>query len=79
MGRWASRSLVMEEWIKVNDNVWQKQTEIDWKQRRYEIAKDILAAWCSNPDRAICLGLPERSSATAVKYADALIKELKEK
>lgn len=53
--------------------------EINWEQRRYEIAKDILAAWCSNSDRAICLGLPDRSSITAVKYADALIKELKKK
>ena len=55
----------------------EKQIDINWEQRRYEIAKDVLAAWCSTPDRATCLGLPENSSATAVKYADALIRELK--
>ena len=30
----------------------QKQTQIDWEQRRYEIAKDIFTAWCSNPDKS---------------------------
>lgn len=25
--------------------------EIDWDQRRYEIAKDVLIAWYSNPNR----------------------------
>lgn len=53
--------------------------EIDWEQRRYEIAKDILTAWCSNSDRGTGLGIPKNDSATAVKYADALIKELKKK
>ena len=53
--------------------------EIDWEQRRYEIAKDILTAWCSNPDRGTGLGIPKNDSAAAVRYADALIKALKEK
>ena len=53
--------------------------EIDWKQRRYEIAKDILTAWCSNSDRGTGLGIPKNDSAAAVRYADALIKALKEK
>lgn len=53
--------------------------EIDWEQRRYEIAKDILTAWCSNPDIGTGLEMPKNDSATAVKYADALIKELKKK
>ena len=53
--------------------------EIDWEQRRYEIAKDILTAWCSNPDRGTGLGIPKNDSAAAVRYADALIKELKNK
>lgn len=52
--------------------------EIDWEQRRYEIAKDILAAWCSNSDRAISLGMYDDKSAAAVRYADTLIKVLKE-
>ena len=53
--------------------------EIDWEQRRYEIAKDILTAWCSNPDRGTGLGIPKNDSAAAVRYADALIEELKKK
>lgn len=51
--------------------------EIDWEQRRYEISKDILTAWCSNPDRGTGLGMPKNDSAAAVRYADALIEELK--
>ena len=53
--------------------------EIDWEQRRYDIAKDILTAWCSNPDRGTGLGIPKNDSAAAVRYANALIKALKEK
>ena len=64
----------MEEWVKINDEVWQKQAEIDWEQRRYEIAKDILP-------HTILLeyygkGL-ERGVKDAVMIADALIAELK--
>lgn len=49
---------------------------IDWEQRRYEIAKDALAAQISDVEYA------ENNSEQilakyAVKYADALIKELK--
>ena len=66
----------MEEWVKVNDDVWQKQTEIDWEQRRYEIAKDALAALLSNPTIG---GVYASYSKVAVDYADALIEELKKK
>ena len=55
----------------------QKQTQIDWEQRRYEIAKDILTAWCSNPDRVTSFGTLKGDSAAAVIYAEALIKALK--
>ena len=53
--------------------------EIDWEQRKYEIAKDILTEWCTNPDRGTGLGIPKNDSAAAVRYADALIEELKKK
>ena len=53
--------------------------EVDWEQRRYEIAKDILTAWCSNPDRGTGLEILKNDSTAAVRYADALIKALKEK
>lgn len=65
---------IMEEWVKINDEVWQKQAEIDWEQRRYEIAKDILAALISSPTTRYY-----SYSKVAVEYADALIKELKKK
>lgn len=48
--------------------------EIDWEQRRYEIAKDTLAALLINPTRVYT-----SYSKVAVDYADALIKELKKK
>ena len=57
----------------------EKQIDINWEQRRYEIANDILTAWCSNSDRETGLGIPKNDSASAVRYADALIKALKEK
>lgn len=53
--------------------------EIDLEQRRYDIAEDALMAWCSNPDRGTGLGIPKNDSAAAVRYADALIEELKKK
>ena len=53
--------------------------EIDWEQRRYEIAKVILAACYSIPDRLLPQGTPQSYSAEAVKVADALIEELKKK
>lgn len=53
--------------------------EIDWEQRRYEIAKVILAAYYSIPDRLLHQGTPQSYSEAAVKVADALIEELKKK
>ena len=50
-----------------------------WEQRRYEIAKVILAARYSIPDRLLPQGTPQSYSAEAVKVADALIEELKKK
>ena len=50
--------------------------EIDWEQRRYEIAKDVLAALLSNRK----IGEVYASySKVAVDYADVLIEELKKK
>ena len=46
--------------------------EIDWEQRRYEIAKDVLSTLVSDPILADC-----EIPSEAVRYADALIKELK--
>lgn len=60
-------------------DMYQKQIQIDWEQRRYEIAKYILAARYSIPDRLLPQGTPQSYSAEAVKVADALIEELKKK
>ena len=59
--------------IEILDTV---ESPIDWEQRRYEIAKDVLAAQISDVESA------ENNSEQilakwAVKYADALIEELK--
>ena len=74
----------MEEWVKINDEVWQKQAEIDWEQRRYEIAKDVLNAILQLPSPTITahdanMTVMEYNVRLSVKYADALIKELKKK
>lgn len=50
--------------------------EIDWEQRRYEIAKELFAAIHSNPKfNALWLGCDRVK--IAVSYADKLIQELK--
>lgn len=64
----AATRFCRDHYTKDNNNV----KEIDWEQRRYEIAKDVLSTLVSDPNLADC----EIPSA-AVYYADALIKELK--
>lgn len=53
------------------------ENDIDWEQRRYEIAKELMKGFASNPHDmcvdADCKGLAEWS----IKGADALIAELK--
>ena len=51
--------------------------EIDWEQRRYEIAKDMIAAFLSNSCSNVYLGNPDEQAKYAVTFADALISELK--
>lgn len=48
-------------------------SEIDWEQRRYEIAKDVLCAWYASA-RTDGIG---RDVQDAVLVADELIKQLK--
>ena len=50
--------------------------EIDWEQRRYEIAKDILSTMFFHPKPAINR---QEDINFAVKAADTFIKKLKEK
>lgn len=53
--------------------------DIDYEQRRYEIAKAMLAAFMSNSDKGVFAGSEEKQARDAVKYADALIEELKKR
>ena len=50
---------------------------IDWEQRRYEIAKDIMAAFLSNSCIDVHGDSAEEHASDAVLYADTLIAELK--
>lgn len=54
-----------------------KQSEIDWEQRRYEIAKEMLHAVFTayNSEGEEYFTIPQ-AATDAVRYADALIKEL---
>ncbi len=51
--------------------------QIDWERRRYEIAKDVLAAYLSNSNDRINSGTPHQFAVDAIELADALIEELK--
>ena len=44
---------------------------IDWEQRRYEIAKDIMAAFLSNSCSDIHTGNPDEQGKHSVMVADA--------
>lgn len=49
----------------------------NWEERRYEIAKDMMAAFLSNSCSNVYAGDIERKAHDAVEYADALIAELR--
>ena len=52
---------------------------IDWEQRRYEIAKEMLPVIYSddNPQEGEDYLTLQQAANEAVRYADALIRELK--
>ena len=55
----------------------ERSDNIDWEQRRYELAKSAMQGFCSNPHEQ---GMSNGSYMTAqrsLSYADALIKKLK--
>ena len=49
-------------------------TQIDWEQRRYEIAKDILSVLIAHPTHTT-----GNFCDKAIEFADTLIEKLKEK
>ena len=55
----------------------ERSDNIDWEQRRYELAKAAMQGFCSNPHEQ---GMSNGSYMTvqrSLSYADALIKKLK--
>lgn len=54
------------------------EIDIDWEQRRYEIAKELMKGFASNP-HDMCVDADCKTLAKwSVKGADALIDELEE-
>lgn len=51
--------------------------EVLWEKRRYETAKDVLAAFMANNEPDVHGGSPRKQAIAAVEYADALIEELR--
>lgn len=72
--------------ITTADNIADKR-QIDWEQRRYEIAKNMLCTiYIDDGNEQRCVDPkevwfeyknPEGSAREALRYADALIEELK--
>lgn len=68
-----------KDYLYVCDNMVYRECEldfsaIDWEQRRYELAKDIIKAVVADD----CGGNSDAIAKYAVNCADALIKRLKE-
>ena len=61
--------------IRMNGEVVNHLTTIDWEQRRYEIAKDV---YCASLEQTGA-GLYTQKAEDAVLRADALIEALKKK
>lgn len=64
------------EAVQSIDRKMRNQNGIAWEQRRYETARDILAAVCANPNVKATLTYSEMA-ARAVGLADALIERLR--
>ena len=58
--------------VPVNDG-------IDWEQRRYEIARDVLASYTTRYNRDLVEWNPRERAQAALEQADALVELLKAK
>lgn len=73
----------MDAVIAINRRM--QKNEIDWEQRRYEAAKEVMSAILSNPGLVAGVtpegeprwGTKASVASVAVKFADILIAELK--
>lgn len=71
-------ALVNGRYFKVSElDFFDNFETIDWEQRRYEIAKSMMAAFLSNSCSNVYMNTYENQAQEAVKYADVLIEELK--
>lgn len=71
-------ALVNGRYFKVSElDFFDNFETIDWEQRRYEIAKSMMAAFLSNSCANVYMNTYENQAQEAVKYADMLIDELK--
>lgn len=53
-------------------------SDIDWEQRRYEIAKSALQGFCANSEPSIAQGTTfQQITGWSIEIADILIAELK--
>mgnify|MGYP007069478312 CR=1 FL=1 len=81
-GDYSESCRIKKEYQLIHDNL-----DIDWEQRRYELAKYFESASLANPDyMELCTSLrnrgelpEERLAKVSIKYADALIEQLKSK
>lgn len=54
------------------------EIDIDWEQRRYEIAKSVLQGFCANSEPSIAQGTTfQQITGWSIEIADILIAELK--
>lgn len=60
-----------------NNSILQVEDSIDWEQRRYEIAKDMLPVVSVSVDSYWDRITQKEAATEVVSYADALIEELK--
>nr|DAV31104.1 MAG TPA: hypothetical protein [Caudoviricetes sp.] len=71
-------ALVNGRYFKVSElDFFDNFETIDWEQRRYELAKSMMAAFLSNSCSNVYMNTYENQAQEAVKYADVLIEELK--
>lgn len=68
-------TIIELDFFKAAISFFTRKKEVDWEQRRYEIAKDYFVKYAHSP--LYQYDSKEEIAEHAVKYADKLIVELK--